>query len=77
MHDHPHVARHINTIADHGVTVRVWLEPDPTMRAVIVHLDEYGQELHLPFEVARRVADAIARAAASDPAWCVPARCVA
>lgn len=68
----------IGTIADHDVTALVWLDTDPDMRAVLVSLEEWGQELHLPIVLARRVADAILRAAApAAAAWCEPARCAA
>lgn len=39
-------------------TVKVWRDDDP-VPAVIVHNDAWGQELHLPVEVARQVAAAI------------------
>lgn len=76
MHDHPHVPRHIDTISD-GITVRVWMEPDPAMPAVLVHIDEWEQELHLPLGVAMRVADAISRAAAPIAVGCNQTGCVA
>lgn len=39
-------------------TVKVWRDDSPAP-AVIVHNDAWGQELHLPVEVAREVAAAI------------------
>lgn len=77
MRRNPDAPALIDTIADRDVTVRVWLDTDPEMCAVLVQLDAYGQELHLPVGVARRVADAILRAAAPAAEWCEPARCAA
>ena len=68
---------HVDTITDRDVTVRVWLDTDPGMPAILVHVDEFGQELHLPIEVARQVAEAITRAIAPVAAWCKPAECTA
>lgn len=46
-------------IPDHpGVDIRLWRDDAPTS-AVIVTNSEWGQELHLPVEVAREVAAAI------------------
>lgn len=56
---HPDAPTPIGTITDGDITVEVLLDTDPTMRAVLVHLDDYGQELHLPIAVAREVAAAI------------------
>jgi len=45
-----------------GVLIEVWFDPQPGARAVIVEVEAWGQELHLPVEVARAVAEAIGRA---------------
>lgn len=58
---HPEAPAPVDTITDGNITVRVLLDTDPA--AVLVHLDDYGQELHLPIEVAGDVAAAIADAA--------------
>ena len=63
MRQSPEAPIHVNTVRCGGVTVRVWLDTDPDARAVLLHLPEYGQELHIPIEVARRVAEAILGAA--------------
>ena len=68
---------HVDTITDRDVTVRVWLDTDPGMPAILVYVDEFGQELHLPIEVARQVAAAITRATAPAAAWCKPVECTA
>lgn len=68
---------HVDTITDRDVTVRVWLDTDPGMPAILVYVDEFGQELHLPIGVARQVAAAIARAIAPVAAWCKPVECTA
>ena len=59
---------HVNTVRGGGVTVRVWLDMDQDARAVLLHLPEYGQELHIPVEAARRVAESILAAAGLDDA---------
>lgn len=41
-----------------GVDIRLWRDDDPAP-AVIVTNSAWGQELHLPIEVARQVAAAI------------------
>lgn len=77
MRRDPGAPIHVDTITDRDVTVRVWLDTDPGMPAILVHVDEWGQELHLPVEVAGQVAEAITRATASAAAWCKPVRCTA
>ena len=53
------------------------LRTAPGMPAILVQVDEFGQELHLPIEVARQVSEAITRAIAPVAAWCKPAGCTA
>lgn len=72
MRQPPEAPIHVNTVKGCGVTVRVWLDTDPDARAVLVHLPEYGQELHIPVWAARRVAESILGAA-----WLSDARKVA
>lgn len=42
-----------------GVDIRLWRDDMPESSAVIVWNQGWGQELHLPVEVAREVAAAI------------------
>ena len=68
---------HVDTITGRDVTVRVWMDTDPGMPAILVQVDEFGQELHLPIEVARQVSEAITRASPPAAAWCKPVECTA
>ena len=68
MYQPPEAPIHVNTVRGGGVTVRVWLDTGPDARAVLVHLPEYGQELHIPIEVARGVAESILAASALSDA---------
>lgn len=52
----------VDTITDGDISVRVLMDTDPTMRAILVHLDDYSQELHLPLSVAPQVVEAMTRA---------------
>ena len=66
MRRHPDAPLRVDTIPAGCISVKVWLDTDPTMRAVLVHIGEFEQELHLPIGVAQAVADAISRAVAID-----------
>lgn len=66
---------HIRTIPHPQAPIQVWFDARPDIRSVMIDIEAYGQEIHLPVEVARAVALAVLDATSPAVEWCDPLRC--
>ena len=73
--DREDIPLHVRTIPHPQAPVQVWFDARPGIRSVMLDIEAYGQEVHLPVEVARAVALAVLDATSPSVEWCDPLRC--
>lgn len=57
---------------EHGnAAFQVWFDATPGFEAVIVEVEEFAQEIHIPLPVARQVVDAISQVVVPTAFWSV------